>query len=90
MPLKWLIPVLATAITAMMAIVLLRAETTRLHYQLSQLDRRAAVLRQELREKELELARLRNPAVIRAKLAEFRLHEGSADSRSRRDKRDSP
>ena len=73
MPLRWLILVLAMVLLAMMAVVLLRAETTRLHYELSQFDRRAEVLRQELREKELELARLRNPALIRAKLDELRL-----------------
>lgn len=75
MPLRWLILVLATVLVAMMAVVLLRAETTRVHYELSQLDRQAGVLRQELREKELELARLANPALIRAKLAELRLRD---------------
>ena len=73
MPLRSLILLLAMVLVAMMTIVLLRAETTRLHYGLSQLDRRAGVLRQELAEKELELERLRNPALIRAKLAELRL-----------------
>ncbi|MBU0617922.1 MAG: hypothetical protein KKI02_09415 [Planctomycetes bacterium] len=73
MPLRSLILLLAMVLVAMMTIVLLRAETTRLHYELSQLDPRAGVLRQELAEKELELERLRNPALIRAKLAELRL-----------------
>ncbi|MFQ5805001.1 MAG: hypothetical protein ACE5I3_00975 [Phycisphaerae bacterium] len=73
MPLKRLMLVLATVLTALMAVVLLRADATRLHYQFSQLGERAEVLQQELREKELELARLRNPAVMRAKLAELRL-----------------
>ena len=82
MPLRWLILVLAATLTAAMTVVILRAETTRLHYQLSQLDQRAAVLQQELREKGLELARLRNPAVMRAKLAELRLQQVSADGRS--------
>jgi uncharacterized membrane protein len=73
MPLRTLILLLAIILVAMMTVVLLRAETTRRHYELSQLDRRAEVLRQELAEKELELERLRNPALIRAKLAELRL-----------------
>jgi hypothetical protein len=80
MPLRGLLLALATVLVAMMAVVLLRAETARLHYAVSQLDRRAAVLRQELREKELELARLRNPAVIRAKLAEWRLRQDSGEA----------
>ena len=78
MPLKWLILVLVVVLVALLAVVVLRAETTRLHYELSQFDRRAAVLRLELIEKELELERLRNPALIRAKLAELRL-AGQAD-----------
>ena len=78
MPLRWLILVLVVVLVALLAVVLLRAETTRLHYELSQFDRRVAVLRLELIEKELELERLRNPALIRAKLAELRL-AGPAD-----------
>jgi hypothetical protein len=73
MPLRSLILVLVLVLAALMSVVLLRAETTRLHYELSQLDQRAEVLRQELNEKQLELERLRNPALIRAKLAELRL-----------------
>ena len=79
MPLKWLILILAAILAAMMTIVMLRAETARLHYELSQYDRQARVLRQELREQELELARLRNPALIRGKLAEMRLGIPPAD-----------
>lgn len=79
MALKRLVVVLAAALAALMAVVVLRAETTQLHYQLSQLDRRTQALRQEAREKELELMRLRNPALIRAKLAELRLHGAEAD-----------
>jgi sensor domain CHASE-containing protein len=82
MPLRWLILILAALLVAMMTVVVLRAETSRLHYGLSQLDQRAEVLRQELREKELELARLRNPAVIRAKLAEWWLQNDSGKART--------
>lgn len=76
--LRWFVPVLAMAFTAMMAVVILRAGTTRLHYDVSQLDQQAAVLRQEACEMSLELERLRNPAMIRAKLAELRLEGISA------------
>ena len=72
MPLRSLVLLLATVLAAVIAVVALRGETTRLHYQLSKLDRRAEVLRQELREKELELVRLRNPSLIRRKLDELR------------------
>lgn len=81
MPLRWLILMLGIALVAMMTVVLLRAETTRLNYELSQLDRRAEILRLELTEKELELERLRNPAVIRARLAELRLAEQADEAR---------
>jgi len=73
-------PLLALAFVAMMTIVVLRGGTTRLNYELSQLDQQAAVLRQELREKTLELARLRSPAVIREKCAALRLDAGATGS----------
>ena len=72
MPLRWVIFMLAAILMAMMAVVGVRTEATSLHYALSQFDRRTRALQQELREKELELARLRNPALIRVKLAELR------------------
>lgn len=56
---------LAGALAVMLTMVIIRAETTRLHFEYRQLEREAAALRQTLREKELELARLRNPARIR-------------------------
>ena len=74
MPLRWLILMLALILTAMMSIVITRAEITRMHYELSRLDQRAEVLRMEIAEKELELERLRNPAAIRSRLAEWRLN----------------
>lgn len=90
MPLRWLIIVLATILMGLLAIVTLRAEATHLHYQLSQLDRRAQVLRQELREKELELARMRNPALIRARLDQWRLPYDSSETRSPGDRPEQP
>jgi hypothetical protein len=65
------IVVLAFGATAvMLAVVVLRAETTRLHYERSQLDRQADVLRREIEEGKLELARLRDPALLRLKARE--------------------
>ena len=70
---------LGLALGTMLAVVIVRAETTRVHAELSGLDRRAEVLWQELRERELDLARLRSPALIRARVAEMRLQAGPAD-----------
>jgi hypothetical protein len=64
----------------MLVVVVLRAESTRLHNELSNLDHQASLLWQQLREEELELARLRNPALIRARAAEMRLG-GETDRR---------
>jgi hypothetical protein len=64
---------LAGALALMLAIVIFRSETTRLHSEVERLDRKADGLVQQIRQEELELARLRNPAVIRARVAEMRL-----------------
>ena len=63
---------LSGTLAVMLTVVILRTETTRLHYRLSQLDRQERALQQQLREKELELARLRNPALIRAQALKMR------------------
>lgn len=57
----------------MLAVVALRAESTRIQFEISQIDHRAEVLLLRLREQEMELARLRNPALIRQRVAELRL-----------------
>ena len=79
MSLRRTVVILGAALATLLTVVILRAETTRLHSELSLLDRRAAVLWQELRENELELARLRNPALIRARVARMRLQDSPAD-----------
>ena len=81
MPLRWLTLILALILMAMMSVVITRAEITRLNYEISQLDRRAEILRMEIAEKELELERLRNPAVIRARLAEWRLGHSAPEKK---------
>lgn len=79
MSLRRTVVILGVGLASLLTVVILRAETTRLHSELSQLDRRAVVLWQELRENELELARLRNPALIRARVAQMRLQDSPAD-----------
>lgn len=56
--------VLGAALVIMLTVVIVRAETTHLHYRAWQLDREARDLRIELRRKELELALRRNPALL--------------------------
>ncbi|MFN0137307.1 MAG: hypothetical protein ACKVS9_14485 [Phycisphaerae bacterium] len=68
-----LVIVLSTSLVVLLSIVILRAETTRINYEISQLESRAEALRLELREKELELARYRDPARIRDRLAQHRI-----------------
>jgi len=63
-----IIAVLAGALVLLLIVVILRAETTRLHYAIAQCERRADEVRQELLEAELELARLRNPTRIRQQM----------------------
>jgi hypothetical protein len=82
--LRALIVVLASVLAGMMAVVMVRAQATSLHYRLSRLDRKTAALEQELREKELELARLHNPALIHAKLEALRTSEDLNDESSDR------
>jgi Mg2+/citrate symporter len=62
--------VLGLALVIMLAVVLLRAETARLHYDISQREQEARALKQKLRAAEVELARLRNPVLLRARVAD--------------------
>jgi hypothetical protein len=78
MSLRRTVVILGVGLAILLTVVILRAETTHLHSELSLLDGRAAVLWQELREDELELARLRNPALIRARVAQVRLQDSPA------------
>lgn len=72
--------VIGGALLTMLVVIGLRAETTRLNYEASELDHRASQLLQELRDKELELARLKNPVLIRARVSEFRLNDSPPKS----------
>ena len=73
MPIVRTTAVLGAALVVLMTVVMLRAETTHLNYEVSQLDARAETLLSELHESEIEIARLRNPAMIRGRVAEMRL-----------------
>jgi hypothetical protein len=69
--------VLLSALLVMLSVVVLRSERTRLQFEISQKDRDAEALRLEVRERELELARLSNPGVIRQRLLEMRLEQSA-------------
>ncbi len=64
--------ILGAALPLLAGVVLLRAETARLNYLLARLDQRAMLLRDELRDSRLELARLSNPQRIRERVLELR------------------
>jgi hypothetical protein len=56
----------------MLAVVVLRTETTRVHTRLAALDKRELELRSQIQAAELELARWRSPTLIRDRMREFR------------------
>lgn len=68
MTLRRIVPALAATLVVMTAVVLLRTDAARRNFKLLRLENRERVLLEEVREKELELARLRNPALIRETL----------------------
>ncbi len=65
--------ILAIGLATLLTVAALRERIVRLHYELSRLDAQAQSLRQELWHKELILARLRNPMLIRERLKELRV-----------------
>ena len=64
MTLLRIIAVLVGGLLVLLVVVIQRAETTRLHYEIAQCQRTADELRLQLREAEMELARQRNPSSI--------------------------
>ncbi len=70
MTLPRMIGVLLGGLVVLAVVVILRAETTRLHYEISELELAAGEQRALLRAAELELARLRNPMLIRQRMEE--------------------
>ncbi len=73
-----LVLILTAALAVLLTIVTLRAEATRLDFHTSEVERRTQARMREIREQELELARLRNPSTIRERVAELRL-SGTAE-----------
>lgn len=69
--------VLLSALLVMLAVVVLRSERTRLQFETSQCDRESEALRQEVRERELEFARLSNPGLLRQRLMDMKIERGS-------------
>ena len=68
MTLLRVIVVLVGGLALVLLVVILRAETTRLHYAIARCERDADDIRQQVVEAELELARLRNPTRIRQRM----------------------
>jgi hypothetical protein len=81
MTLTRMVGVFLGALAIMLAVVILRAETTRLHYVISEIDRREDALRQELRKEQLALERARNPAALLERVSRLRLAEPEGETR---------
>jgi len=64
------IAVLLGGVALMLGVVIVRAETTRLHYETSQRELKFEQLRHQLREAEMRLACLRDPMRIRERVPE--------------------
>lgn len=56
---------LLASVILMLSVVVIRTETTRVQRRISETDREIALLRRLIREKELDLARLTSPELIR-------------------------
>ncbi|MBW7906106.1 MAG: hypothetical protein LC135_16925 [Phycisphaerae bacterium] len=75
MSLTRIVIVLVCALAVMLGAVLLRVETTRLHYLTSLCDQRYEEQRHELHALELRQARLRDPSAIRSRILNLRVPE---------------
>lgn len=64
------IVVLVGGLVLLLAVVILRAETARLNYETARVEREVVELREELRNAELRLARLRSPFFLRQRAEE--------------------
>lgn len=62
------IAILAGGLILLLVVVVLRVETTRLHNEIARVERATEGYRAQARAAELELARLRNPMVIRRRM----------------------
>jgi hypothetical protein len=82
MTLTRIIVLVVGVLAVMLAVVILRAETTRIHYQVSNLERRDDVLRQQLLRERLALQRARSPVALLNRVEEARLSEPDGDAPS--------
>lgn len=73
--------VLLTTLVVLLTVVILRVETARMHNRIAELDTDALEIWQQIRSQDVELARLRNPMLIRQRVAELRLGEPLANPR---------
>lgn len=71
------------ALVIMLAVVILRAETTRLHHGISQLDQRDDVLRQKIRAEQIALHRERSPAELLERVRQMTAQPNADPQRSR-------
>jgi len=67
--------ILTTLLAALMTVAVLRVEIARMHHHMSTLDWAAVELEQRMRTRDVELARLRNPILIRQRVADLRLED---------------
>lgn len=82
MTLPRMILILSGALVVLLTVVVLRTETTRLHADIARVEREARELQRQVHAAEVELARLRNPMLLRERvreaLARWAAEQGSA------------
>lgn len=64
MPLLRTIAVLLLGLALMLAVVMLRADTARLHFEVAHVERETELVVQQIADREIEAARLRSPMQI--------------------------
>jgi len=78
MSLTRVIVVLGIALATLLVVVSLRAETTRVHFQIAELERRLDVLSAQIRREGLALERARRPQALLERVRDARLSEPGA------------
>ncbi|TWT40365.1 hypothetical protein RAS1_40730 [Phycisphaerae bacterium RAS1] len=82
------IVILGGALCILLAAVILRAETTRMQYETSLIEQKIDAARQELQQREMELARWRNPAHIRERVQEMRMADSAEEAAKKKPDKD--
>lgn len=75
MTLRRMIMLFVAALTVMLSIVVLRAETVRVQHEIAQLDRQEDVLRQELERERAALEQALQPAALLERIKQLRVSE---------------